>query len=96
VTAGRVETVAVATAVDVVVASAWRDLLRSEGIEAELLGPSLQSVYPRMLPFSSIDVLVRRHDAERARRLIEVAEGGAFALDEDALEADGPAGEGAE
>ena len=52
-TAGRVETVVVATAVDVVVASAWRDLLRSEGIEAELLGSSLQSVYPRMLPFSN-------------------------------------------
>ena len=92
-TAGRVETVAVATAVDVVVATPWRDLLRSEGIEAELLGPSLQSVYPRMLPFSSIDVLVRRHDAERARRLIEEAEDGAFALDEDAPETNGPVDE---
>lgn len=68
------KTVVVATATNVVVASAWRDLLRSAGIDAQLTGSNWESLFPMMSQLASIAVLVPETDAARARELIDEME----------------------
>jgi hypothetical protein len=79
VTAG---TTAVARTVDVVVAYAWRDLLRAEGIPAEILGEHFNAFYKAAPGLAPLTLVVREEDAERARRLIEQAETGEFGLED--------------
>jgi hypothetical protein len=69
-----VKTVVVATATNILVASAWRDLLRSAGIEAEITGGNWESLFPMMSQLACIAVLVPEADAGRARGLIDEME----------------------
>jgi hypothetical protein len=66
--------VTVASTVDVVVATMWREILAAEGIHAELGGNN--SAYAMMPQLGGIDLFVRESDAARARGLIEEAERG--------------------
>lgn len=66
--------VVVATATNILVATAWRDLLRSAGIPAELTGTNFESLYPMQAGLARIDVLVNERDAAEARRLIDEME----------------------
>ena len=75
--------VVVATATNILVATAWRDLLCSAGIHAELTGTNFGSLYPMQAGLATIGVLVNERDAVEARRLIDEMEGaGAPAGDE--------------
>jgi hypothetical protein len=74
--------VSVVSTNDIVLATIWRDLLRAEGIPAELGGSTtVTSVYPMMGQISAIDLFVRETDAVRARGLIDAA--GEDAADEE-------------
>jgi len=67
--------VTVASTVDIVVATMWRELLAAEGIHAELGGTNMAtSVYAMMPQLGAIDLFVREADAVRARELIDEAE----------------------
>jgi hypothetical protein len=67
--------VTVASPVDIVVATMWRELLAAEGIHAELGGTNMAtSVYAMMPQLGAIDLFVREADAVRARELIDDAE----------------------
>jgi len=69
--------VTVASTVDIVVATMWRELLAAEGIHAELGGTNMAtSVYAMMPQLGAIDLFVREADAVRARDLIDEAEDG--------------------
>ena len=78
-------TTVVARTTEVVVATAWRDFLRSEGIVAELLGGGgadggvgmFSTVYPSMEEYR---VIVFEDDAARAREVIARAEAGELSL----------------
>ena len=70
---GRI--VVVASTAEIVIATMWREILRGEGIEAELGGTTMAtSVYAMVPQIAGIDVMVREEDAVRARALIDEAE----------------------
>ena len=76
--------VVVASTANIVVATMWREILRAEGIKAQLGGTNMStSVYSMMPQLAHIDVLVREENAVRARELIDQAESGADAADEE-------------
>jgi hypothetical protein len=67
--------VVVASTTNIVVATMWREILKAEGVDAELGGTNMStSVYAMMPQLAGIDVLVREDDAVRARELIDQAE----------------------
>jgi len=75
--------VVVASTTNIVVATMWREILKAEGIAAELGGTNMStSVYAMMPQLARIDVLVREEDAVRARGLIDRAECGADAAEQ--------------
>ncbi len=82
-------TIVVATTGNIVAATAWRELLRDEGINARLLGEGLSQVGGSWFSsgYPSLDVyrvIVFEDDAARARELIDRAEAGELSLpDED-------------
>ena len=67
--------VTVASTVNIVVATMWRELLAAEGIHAELGGTNMATSLYAMTPqLGAIDLFVREADAARARELIDAAE----------------------
>jgi hypothetical protein len=67
--------VTVASTIDIVVATMWREMLAAEGIRAELGGTNMAtSVYAMMPQLGGIDLFVRETDAVRASELIDQAE----------------------
>jgi len=75
--------VVVASTSNIVVATMWREILRAEGIAAQLGGTNMStSVYAMMPQLAHIDVLVHAEDAVRARQLIDRAETDADAADD--------------
>ena len=79
----RERIVAVASTTNIVIATMWREILRAEGIAAQLGGTNMStSVYAMMPQIACIDLMVREEDAIRARELIDQAECGADAADE--------------
>jgi len=67
--------VTVASTVNIVVATMWRELLAAEGIHAELGGTNMAtSIYAMTPQLGAIDLFVREGDAARARELIDEAE----------------------
>jgi hypothetical protein len=64
--------VTVASTIDIVVATMWREMLAAEGIHAELGGNN--SAYAMMPQLGGIDLFVTETDAARARELIDQAE----------------------
>ena len=76
--------VVVASTTNIVVATMWREILRAEGVAAQLGGTNMStSVYSMMPQLAHIDVLVRAEDGVRARALIDQAESCADATDEE-------------
>lgn len=68
--------VSVAATADIVIATSWREILRVEGIHAELGGTNMATSLYAMTPaLGAIDLFVREADAVRARKLIDEAEG---------------------
>jgi len=68
--------VTVASTVNIIVATMWRELLAAEGIRAELGGTNMAtSIYAMTPQLGTIDLFVREADAARARELIDEAEG---------------------
>ena len=68
--------VTVASTVNIIVATMWRELLAAEGIHAELGGAYMATGVFTMNPqLGAIDLFVREADAARARELIDDAEG---------------------
>jgi len=68
--------VTVASTVNILVATMWRELLAAEGIRAELGGTNMAtSIYAMTPQLGTIDLFVREADAARARELIDEAEG---------------------
>ncbi len=69
--------VTVASTVNIIVATMWRELLAAEGIHAELGGTNMAtSIYAMTPQLGAIDLFVREGDAARARELIDEAESG--------------------
>lgn len=74
--------VVVASTTNIVVATMWREILKAEGIAAELGGTNMStSVYAMMPQLAGIDVLLHQEDAVRARELLDQAECGADAAE---------------
>jgi hypothetical protein len=60
----------VASLVDPVLATIWRDLLMSAGIPAELTGRAMSAVYAYIPSMGAITIIVRDEDYDEARRLL--------------------------
>lgn len=65
----------IAVAPDIVLATMWRDVLSENGIETEIVGGGLSSVYPGIASLGGgYQLLVPEPDAKRARELLDEAE----------------------
>ena len=60
----------VASLVDPILATIWRDLLVSAGIPAEITGRAMNSVYAYIPSMGAITIVVRDEDYDEARRLL--------------------------
>jgi hypothetical protein len=72
----------VTSTTDFGLANVLKGMLESEGIEAALSGSGLESVYPGTT-LSSIDILVRPEDLDRARDLVDQVDTQGFPEDID-------------
>ena len=76
------DTPIVATAPDITLATIWRDLLVSAGIEAKIMGSGLEMVFPGASQMGVFHIIVAEDDFARARALLDEAEAAAAGADE--------------